>query len=154
MKMHLYHIKEFDGRQPTGWATVAYISERSRNSKYYDPHYFSFLRGGGHTSSTILNSCSFQRYRPLFVKASSFFFDPPFIINQASNKILTKFKRLESTTIHGHMRWVKISDKDMTKKGRQKWHNLGIFKLQYLKLKITIMCIQMSDKEMINIGQK
>ena len=29
--------------------------------------------GGGHNSSTILNSCSFQRYRPLSVKTSSFF---------------------------------------------------------------------------------
>ena len=33
--------------------------------KKYDPLYFSFL-GGGHTSSTLLNSCSFQRYRLSF----------------------------------------------------------------------------------------
>ena len=31
----------------------------------------------GHTNSTILNSCSFQRYRPLFVKASSNFLTHP-----------------------------------------------------------------------------
>ena len=31
----------------------------------------------GHTFSTVLNSRSFQRYRPLSVKASSFFFTNP-----------------------------------------------------------------------------
>ena len=41
---------------PTGWATTAYISERSRNSKQlkkYEPLYFSFL--GGHTYSTFFD---------------------------------------------------------------------------------------------------
>ena len=72
--------KEFDWRQPTGWA---YISERSRNSKElkkFSPLCFSFF-WGGHTSSTILNSCSFQRYRPLSVKASSNFLTHPLSSN-------------------------------------------------------------------------
>ena len=34
----------------------------------------------GHTSSTILNSCSFQRYRLLFVKASSNFLTHPLVL--------------------------------------------------------------------------
>ena len=37
-------------------------------------------------------------------------------IYQARNKILINFQRLESTTIHGHMRCVKISDKGRVKK--------------------------------------
>ena len=37
-------------------------------------------------------------------------------IYQARNKLLTNFQRLESTTIHGHMRCVKISDKGRVKK--------------------------------------
>ena len=38
------------------------------------------------------------------------------LIKPARNKLLTKFKKLESTTLHGHMMCVKISDKAMTKK--------------------------------------
>ena len=37
-------------------------------------------------------------------------------ISQARNKLLTNFQRLESTTIHGHMRCVKISNKRRVKK--------------------------------------
>ena len=42
----------------------------------------------GHTSSTILNSCSFQRYRPLFVKASSNFLTHPLIKKMKALKSL------------------------------------------------------------------
>ena len=59
--------------------TAAYISERSRNSKQlkkYDLLYFSFL-GGESYFFNYLNSCSFQRYRPLSVKDSSFFLTHP-----------------------------------------------------------------------------
>ena len=42
------------------WATAAYISIMSRNSKR-----FFIFRRGGHIFSTLLYSCSFQRYRLL-----------------------------------------------------------------------------------------
>ena len=38
-----------------------------------------FIFRGGHTSSTILNSCSFQRFRTLSVKASLFFLTHPLV---------------------------------------------------------------------------
>ena len=37
-------------------------------------------------------------------------------IYEARNKLLTNFQRLESTTIHGDMRCVKISNKGRVKK--------------------------------------
>ena len=37
-------------------------------------------------------------------------------IYQVRNKLLTNFQRLESTTIHGDMRCVKIGDKGRVKK--------------------------------------
>merc|ERR1711983_320586 len=38
-------------------------------------------------------------------------------IYQARNKLLTNFQRLESSTIHGDMRCVKISNKERSKRG-------------------------------------
>ena len=59
------------------WQTAAYISERSRKivEEIWPP--LKIENKVGHTSSTILNSCSFQRYRMLSVKASSFFLTHP-----------------------------------------------------------------------------
>ena len=58
---------EFDGRQPTGQATTAYTSERSRNRRVEEVQPSLKTKNKvGHTSSTLLNSCSFQRYRLLF----------------------------------------------------------------------------------------
>ena len=39
-----------------------------------------------------------------------------YLASQAINKLLTKLKRLKSTTIHGHMLCVQVNDKGMTKK--------------------------------------
>ena len=50
----------------------------------------------GHISSTILNSCSFQRYRPLSVKASSFFRIHPLVTNKdVISEIKASFPHLE-----------------------------------------------------------
>ena len=46
-------------RQSTGWTTAAYISERSRNSKDLKKYEVKIKNKVGHTSLTILNSCSF-----------------------------------------------------------------------------------------------
>ena len=55
-------------------------------------------------------------------------------ISHARNKLLTKFQRLESTTMHGHMMCVQKSDMGMTKKWGKSTKIWGTFKLQYLKL--------------------
>ena len=66
-KLNLRGIEGISPVTATGRATTAYISERSRNSKKlknYDPP-LKMKNKGGHSSTTFLNSCSFQRYRLL-----------------------------------------------------------------------------------------
>ena len=46
--------------------TAAYISERSRKSKQLKKYDSPIKNKVGHTSSTLLNSCFFQRYRLSF----------------------------------------------------------------------------------------
>ena len=50
----------------------------------------------GHTSSTILNSCSFQRYRLLSVKSSSFFLTHPLFTPMLFTLLLSCSKILQN----------------------------------------------------------
>ena len=82
--------------------TAAYISERSRKSKQLKKYDSPIKNKVGHTSSTLLNSCSFQRYRLLSVKASLIFLTHPltsFTMPSMSISIIKPFLLLVSSTM-------------------------------------------------------
>ena len=55
---------------------------------------------------------------------------------EGKTRFLTDFQRLESFTIHVHMRCVKISDNGKVKKWGKSTKIWGNFKLKYIKLEI------------------